>query len=291
MKRFSGADRSVLGYIALMSVAVAVRFPHIPHAERYLAYHAAAALFVWLLATAERARPGGLWRILHVWYPMYLLPAAFRELHYLIPHLHPHGLEFDYALLAVDTRLFGDVRAHVEVFNVPAITAALHVCYWMYISFPVLHTLGLSIRGRWDEAREDLSVLVFAWLTSYALYCTVPAYGPYVIEPGPAPGWQDGSMSLWMHRTLLEIEWKTADAFPSGHVLVLTLSLWMMARRQRGLFWLMLLPGVGLALATVVLRYHYAIDLVASWLLVPAVIYAGRLLHRRAAAGPASSSP
>ncbi len=145
---------------------------------------------------------------------------------------------------------------------------------------PFLHTLGLSIRGRWSEAREDLSVFVLAWMTSYALYGVVPAYGPYTIEPGSPPG-LDRPFAASMHRTLIEWEWETPDAFPSGHVLIVTLALWAMARRQRGLFWVMLLPGVGLALGTVVLRYHYLLDLIAAWLLVPAMILGGRWLHRR----------
>ena len=42
----------------------------------------------------------------------------------------------------------------------------------------------------------------------------------------------------------------------------------------------LLLPGVGIVWATMALRYHYVVDVVASAGLLPVVIFAGTAFHR-----------
>jgi membrane-associated phospholipid phosphatase len=39
-------------------------------------------------------------------------------------------------------------------------------------------------------------------------------------------------------------------------------------------------PGVGLILATVALRYHYMVDVLASFALAPPAVWVGMRLHR-----------
>ena len=61
---------------------------------------------------------------------------------------------------------------------------------------------------------------------------------------------------------------------PSGHTGVTLLVLFYAFRFARRVFWTMLLPGVGLIVATLAGRFHYAIDLVA---VVPMVVVVASL--------------
>ena len=80
---------------------------------------------------------------------------------------------------------------------------------------------------------------------------------------------------------ILGLEWEMRDAFPSGHAEVTIVTLVCAWRLHRPVFWALVGPGTGLVLATVYLRLHFAVDVLAGAALAAAVVWAGPLLHRR----------
>src|SRR6185295_8883691 len=133
------------------------------------------------------------------WYVVPLILAAFRELHYLIPDVHPFGdWRFDRALAAIDQRWFGDVNGFfLRTLRAPLVDL-LHLCYWFY--FFSMMVVGLAIQRRGDEVtlREYLSILLTGLLLSYLGYFVVPAVGPHhFLHPRPAilDGWLVGASS------------------------------------------------------------------------------------------------
>ena len=60
------------------------------------------------------------------------------------------------------------------------------------------------------------------------------------------------------------------DVFPSGHTLVTLVGIWWSWRMRLGLRWGITVVGVILIFGTVYLRYHYAVDVLASALLAAA---------------------
>ena len=86
----------------------------------------------------------------------------------------------------------------------------------------------------------------------------------------------------------------TYDAFPSMHTAISTLAV-VHAYRLRLRMWIAMLPIVVLLqLATLYLRQHYFVDLVAGWAVAGIAIGGAALLERAwatAGAGTASSDP
>ena len=70
------------------------------------------------------------------------------------------------------------------------------------------------------------------------------------------------------------------DAFPSLHCAVTSYLLMFDWWHRRWRFWIYLVPCAGLWLATVYLRYHYAIDCLAGFALAGAVLWLVRLKPR-----------
>jgi membrane-associated phospholipid phosphatase len=70
------------------------------------------------------------------------------------------------------------------------------------------------------------------------------------------------------------------DAFPSGHALLSMIVIVMSWRLHRPTFRLVVGPAVGCVIATMVLRYHYVVDVLASVALLPGVVFAGLALYR-----------
>ncbi|MFZ5785110.1 MAG: phosphatase PAP2 family protein, partial [Acidobacteriota bacterium] len=88
-------------------------------------------------------------------------------------------------------------------------------------------------------------------------------------------------------RDLLDNWEKTkTDAFPSGHTMVTLAVLFCLRRRARGVYDAVLPVGALLILATVLLTYHYVVDVLAALPLT-----ALSLAIAAAAAGPIPAAP
>jgi membrane-associated phospholipid phosphatase len=84
-----------------------------------------------------------------------------------------------------------------------------------------------------------------------------------------------------MHKFLMTIEGTIPDAFPSGHALIAMLVLVLSWRLHRRVFWWLLPFATGLILATMYLRYHYVVDVLAAAILVPGCVAFGQWLNHR----------
>lgn len=278
MKRFfTSVECVILAYASAMSaIALFAR-----HRSIYLGYHALVVAMLVMIAWADRRHGGTFWRVVRHWIALYILLGSFREMHYLIPEVNPfEDHASDLALMELDRRLFGDVHGFVSRLWWPPLVDFLHLCYWTYFPMPLALLAVLWFRKRLPEFRQATTILLAGFYIGYLTYLLVPAVGPHHFEarsPGLDGAWIGGRF----HRALLAVEWSMADAFPSLHTTVAAMSLALAWRLQRRLFWIFLVPALGLVAATFVLRYHYLIDVAAGLAVAPIALAVGRWVSDR----------
>jgi membrane-associated phospholipid phosphatase len=279
MKRFATSTELVIfAYVAAMSAIVIAARP--PLGGVYLGYHALVVGMILAVAYADRRYGGRFWTFVRCWLPIYVIAASFRELHYLVPAVHPFDDQgSDLALMELDRLLFGDVYAKVRMLWWRPFVEFLHYCYWMYFPMPVFLMAALYRQGRLREFRHAATALLTTFYAGYLIYIAIPAVGPHHFERR-APELDGVLLGGAMHRALLALEWRMPDAFPSLHTAIAALTLVLCRRYSPRLFRILLVPGIGLILATFVLRYHYVIDVVAGLALVPVAYAIGTALHR-----------
>jgi hypothetical protein len=279
MKKLAAFDLVVLAYIGVITAIVLIFRP--PGTLLYLLYHATAASLIALVVAAHERFGGRLWTFCRFWYVGFLGGAAFREMHFLIPQVHPFATHrFDRVLADLDRRWFGDVDGFFLSWRPLAIFDLLHLCYWFY--FVAMFILGgaLYVRKDWDRLREYLAVILTGLFLSYLGYFLVPALGPHHFL-SPRPSELNGMLlGERLHKAILAAEWTMPDAFPSGHALVSMIVIVMSWRLHRPTFRIVAGPSAGCVIATMALRYHYVVDVVASVAILPAAVCAGQALHR-----------
>lgn len=225
---------------------------------------------------------------LHVLWPLLVLPAVFTGLRWLVPAAlgdgPRHVTDFDVHLGRIDREWFGvDVPRWSERILTPALADVSMAFYAAYFLMPPALLAVLLLRGDRFRVYRALFTVAAGLYACYALYLLVPAAGPrhaYVGLSEPLPrGWITG----WTHDLIRDLEPQPFDAFPSAHV-VLGLTCAAIAWPLRGWFrWTMAILGVGTALSTVVLRYHWLVDDVAGLGVLALALGATALLDRRAA--------
>lgn len=239
----------------------------------YLVVHAVGLGVAWVLpVVGDRAR------LAWVVFAALGLPAAFSAVGLALPGLNPTPCEW--ACLAFDRGLFGtDPTVVLARALVPWQVEVLQFCYASFYLLPVALGVVLARARRWPEFDDALEVITFGFLLSYLGYLIGPTLPPYrFLDHGV--GLEGFGLAERIHALLHALEANRFDCMPSGHTMLTLVTLALAWRHTRRLFMVLLPIGAGLIVATVALRYHYAIDVLSGALLAPISM----VLARRATA-------
>lgn len=159
------------------------------------------------------------------------------------------------------------------------LTDLLTLAYSTFFFLPIVLAVALAKR-RDPYLPRVVTAVVFTFLLSYTGYFVVPALGPratvaqqrYATLP---PGLVGAPI-----RELLDHWEKTkSDAFPSGHTMVTLAVLYGARRRHPGLYTALLPVGALLIGATLLLTYHWLVDVLVAPPLTALALVAARLAH------------
>jgi hypothetical protein len=207
------------------------------------------------------------------------LPIVFSSMAMVLPAVHPEPFEFRW--IAFDRALFGvDPTVALQALFWPPLVEALQICYATFYLIPIVAVLWAARRDGIAAYEWALDLVVLGFTLSYVGYLLWPTLPPYRFLWHEAP--IEGLLfAAPIHAALDAAEIHRWNCFPSGHTMLTALSMVVLWRHARHGFWTLLLPAGLLVAATLVLRYHYAVDVLAGLCGVPLTLW----LARRARAG------
>jgi membrane-associated phospholipid phosphatase len=188
-----------------------------------------------------------------------------------------------------------------ERFITPARTELMQFFYLNFFWMAPSTAIPLLLRRRWPEFRATVLGVLVCFYLGYALYVIFPAAPPRLVMA------REFTVNLYGYpqffssvsaEALALLPVDSRAAFPSLHAGVSLVALLYAWRTLRPWFWVLLPFVLGLWASTIYLRHHYAVDLLAGWLLAPvAMALAPRLdkwwAERQRASGhpPARGAP
>jgi len=204
------------------------------------------------------------WQV-RLWFYPVVMNLVFFTMHSAILKVAPHPC--DAALRAIDEWCFGallSVRA--QTIASPVLTEVMSLCY--LVLFPYLLISWIDCARRGPHLLRRLSVGLFSiYGLGFLGYSLVPAAGPHLAFPdqfgGPLRGW---AITAFNARVVAGGS-NGVDVFPSLHCAVTAFLLHFDRRHSPRRFRWLVVPCAGLWLATVYLRYHYFIDVLAGFAL------------------------
>jgi membrane-associated phospholipid phosphatase len=272
------------GIFGLLSVLAARSRPD--RAAGFLLLHGLLAVAIIAAARTDwsRMKRATLLRAVHDWAPALIMVGFYFELSAAIPRVHPYDtFRYDHAFQAIDVWLLGDDPAHaITQFGARWLSDVLTVCYMAYYPLIIVVPVALYVRREFTAFRTVSSIVMVAFTLSYVGYALCPALGPHVLFDGERASVLNGyGLAAHVYAMLRDVPSEPPDAFPSGHALMGLLAPAMAWRFRRSLFPWILPVGTGIVLATIYLRFHYLIDVFASFVLAPIVWTLGRVLDER----------
>jgi len=269
-------DKVILAYFGFATVLIAGWWNALPDAAWLLAFHVVGTLV--LVYEILRPNPTS-WFFRH-WYPLLYVAACYKEMALLIPAVR--GSDADGWLAGVDRAIWhANPTVWLERIANPALTEFLQIVYTLFVPVVLLIAFLLWQKQRYTEFQYYAFLIALGYLVSYVGYLIVPARGPRFLlkdlQHVPLQG-------LWlfqgMQHTLDRLESAHYDCFPSGHTELTILAWWSTRKLTNSLFVPYFAYTLSIIFATVYLRYHYTIDIVAGVLVAVILIAAAPSMYQ-----------
>jgi len=279
--RFWAVDRLILAYFGLSALVVLGWWTRLPDALALFA----ANLVGGALIVYQVKRPNPTTWIFRNWYPLPFVASCYKEMALFIPAIR--GVDYDRALANLDYRIWGaNPTVWLERWNTPGLTEFLQVVYTLFIPAVLLVAWELWRRHQFKDFRYYAFLIALGFLVSYVGYLAVPARGPRFLLRN-LQHFQLHGMWLFngMQRALDRLESAHFDCFPSGHTELTILAGWGSRMISKRWFKVYLAYTPCIIFATVYLRYHYTVDLLAGAATAGILILAAPVLYTRLSQG------
>lgn len=264
--RFRLADLNCLGYMALLNLLLPFLHREVPHWWRdFLIHLLFVAAGLEIVRLGERRQPNRVLRFLRIFYPLAFIAYGYMEVDHLQRMWYGSYWAADF-LANMDKALFGvHPTVWIQKFYTPWLDELMSFCFWSYYLFLPLVALPLFFRGKYEEAMAAFGLVTFTYFVNFLLFYFFPALSPRMM-PWLAAMHSAAEPTGYFFASLTRlVQGQEQGAihggcFPSSHVagaLAWALAAW---RYNRTVSYFLFPLVAGVAVSTVYLRYHHAMD-------------------------------
>lgn len=277
---FRIADLACIGYTLLIGVLLLFFHSTVADWKLRLAAHLLLAI-----GFAEIARAANLHstrsrivRVFRTLYPLVLLLLAWNELNAIVSMIYGGSFWTTDIIVRSEQVLFGGhPTVLIQAWHRPWLDEAMAIMYtgyYLFLAVPIV----LLLQRKNEAALAASSVIALTYAVNFTLFLLLPTKSPAHIladYPGLHASGYTGYLVAAMTRSIQTNESVLGAAFPSSHVAGSFVCA-LLARRYLPRFGNVLLPlSFGVAIATVYLGYHHALDPIFGLLLGGAVYVVG----------------
>jgi hypothetical protein len=195
--------------------------------------------------------------------------GSYFQLREILPAVSPHSL--DAAIYAFDLRVFGyEPSVAWDRFITRETTEWFAFFYFLYFLILSVHVLPMMLAARDTQRLSRFALgLLIVFCCAHLMYMLVPGYGPYSYLAGTFQHDLRGGLFWQLVRETVEAGGPQKDIFPSLHTAAPTyFAIFSFRHRDRMPFrytWpVMAFVATQIIIATMFLRWHYLIDIVAG---------------------------
>jgi len=270
-------DKVILGYFGAAAVIELIWWSRLPNPMELLIAHVVGILIITLMI---RRPANAALHFFHYWYPLFYVFYCYKEMSILIPALRTTNA--DAWLAELDLAIWGaNPTVWLERLRSPALVETLVIIYSGFVPCILIVAFILWKKRQFDDFRYYAFLIALGFLTSYVGYLLVPARGPrFLLRRLQTYELQGLWLFHWLTATLDRIESAHYDCFPSGHTEMTILACWGSRAISLNLFRIMFVYTLGVVFATVYLRYHYTVDVLAGAIVAGGLIAIAPRIYR-----------
>ena len=292
LKNLRAVDFIVVVFCGVLSAINLIFTGSVPNWHLHIVINFFFASFAIFSSVMHERKNTLLWRQLHLWYLVPMIFIFFKELYNMIEPIR--RTICDPALIQIDRFIF-HVDPTVILFNIanPYLTELLQIVYGTFFFLPVILGIDFMRQRKVHEFDYSAFIIVFGFFLSFIGYILVPAIGPrftihnFAATNSEMPGLLVTNFLREIVNAGESIPTGTLnpellvqrDCFPSGHTQMTLLVMLLSIKFKSKLKWFFIVDGTLLIFATVYLRYHYVVDLIAGILFMIFTLWSGKYIY------------
>jgi hypothetical protein len=194
---------------------------------------------------------------------------SYFQLKFILPAVSPHSLDAD--LLALDLRVFGvEPSIAWDRYVTPHTTEWFAFFYFGYFFLLIAHVVPIMLLGKNRVRVAHFALGIFTVVCAgHLLYMAVPGWGPYRQLAGQFQHPLEGGLFWRLVRATVDAGGSQKDIFPSLHTAMPTyFAIYSFIHRRvfpfRFTWPFMAFAASQIIIATMFLRWHYLIDIIAG---------------------------
>ena len=268
-QRFLPADLITIAYVILTSILIVVFYNRLVDQFSHLIIHVAILLGIFLISGLSLKKT--LFKFIRYFYPLLLIGFFYSETDYLnnifIEDLDPFFENLDFIIFGNQPSLTFSTR-----FPQQWLSELMYMGYFSY--YFMIFGVPLAIYFYKPEKTEQtLFITICAFLIYYIIFIFVPAAGPqfyFDAVQSKAPDAIFFDKAVGFAQRMGEGE---TGAFPSSHVGMALVFLYIAFKNVKWLFYLMIPFVLFLCMATVYIKAHYLVDIIGGIVSAPLFVW------------------
>ena len=268
--RFRLMDINCMAYLGFIGLLLIFFHKTISLWTIYVLLHAGSIIIILeLIRVGEiHTQKRVLW-ILRTFYPVIVIMLGWRELETFLPMFSVDYWFTDIAIY-LDKSIFGAYPTiWAQQLYKPWLDELMNIFYsGYYLCIPLIPSI-LFIKGKREQTLAAFSLITFTYFTNYLLFYLLPSVGPHMTESLQGLHTIDyqGFLVSKITRFIQENESLKGGAFPSCHAAAMLVWSLIALRYLKRLGYILMPATLGVAVSTVYLGYHHAVDAIGGLIL------------------------
>jgi len=268
--RFRLVDIVCMAYFLLIAFLLVFFHMNVPNWPLYVAIHIGVVLGILeIVRWGEKDRDQMIKWFIRIFYPVAVSLLAWRELDTLIPLFFDDYWATD-VIIRLEKSSFGVLpNVWFQQFYKPWLDELMNVFYSGYYLFMPLVGLLLFFKKKYEAALAAFSIGIFTYCVNFLLFFFIPVLAPFMAE-----GMADYNIGSWTGYLVADFTRLIQSGgacrgatFPSSHISAVFVWSFIAFRFLRPLGYVLFLLAFCVAISTVYLGYHYALDSIFGLLL------------------------
>jgi membrane-associated phospholipid phosphatase len=271
-------DVATLFYILFSTIYICFGVSRLHDMSYHLLIRAGTVGLIFSLAFLRQKFPNEFVSFFRYLYPLLFLGFFYTETSYLKniifeKNLDPFFCDAESGLFGCQPSLEFSKKMPQPWFN-----ELMNLCYFSYYIMTSVLCIIIYFKNR-AESFKSIFILIFSFYLYYIIFAIFPVVGPqyHFGHPEAEPHYVFGKI---MHYILVNAEEPTG-AFPSSHVGIAIITVYIAFKHQKKLFYIFLPFAIGICFATVYLRAHYLVDVFGAIITVPVFISISNLVYNK----------
>ncbi len=260
---FRLVDIVCIAYVLLVGFLLVFFHKSVPNWPLFVVIHILVVLGILeFVRWGERHRDNKTRWFVRTFYPIAVSLFAWRELDAIIPMFFGNYWATD-VIIRMEKSIFGVLpNVWFQQFYRPWLDELMHVFYSGYYLFMPLVGLILFFKKKYEAALAAFSIGIFTYCANFLLFYFFPVLAPFM-----ADGMADYHIGSWTGYFVVDFTCFVQSTgacrgatFPSSHISAVFVWSFIALRYLRPLGYVLLPLAFGVAISTVYLGYHYALD-------------------------------